>query len=128
FAAGFNIFQEIGPNYLGGMLYCEGRTAIHFTHRMGAVVTLLITLLLAWRLYRAGLIATAAGLTLVLLTQVGLGITNVLAHVPLAVAVAHSAVGGLLLLSLVLVNYRGWPGSIKANRLSSGAGGSWTPG
>src|SRR5690554_6965581 len=73
FAAGFNIFQEIGPNYLGGMLYGEGRTAIHFTHRMGAVVTLLITLLLAWRLYRAGLTATAAGLTLVLLTQVGLG-------------------------------------------------------
>lgn len=128
FAAGFNIFQEIGPNYLGGMLYGEGRTAIHFTHRMGAVVTLLITLLLAWRLYRAGLTATATGLTLVLLTQVGLGITNVLAHLPLAVAVAHNAVGALLLLSLVLVNYRVRPASIKVNRRSSAAVGHWTPG
>lgn len=128
FAAGFNIFQEIGPNYLGGMLYGEGRTAIHFTHRIGAVVTLLITLLLAWRLYRAGLTATAVGLTLVLLTQVGLGITNVLAHLPLAVAVAHNAVGALLLLSLVLVNYRVRPASIKVSHRNSAAVGHWTPG
>ncbi|PRB82873.1 heme A synthase [Pseudomonas sp. MYb185] len=127
FAAGFNIFQEIGPNYLGGMLYGEGRTAIHFTHRVGALVTTLITLLLAWRLYRAGLTATAAWLTLVLLTQVSLGITNVLAHLPLPVAVAHNAVGALLLLSMVLVNYQLRPAVIRVNRKSTGGVGHWTP-
>ena len=127
FAAGFNIFQEIGPNYLGGMLYGEGRTAIHFTHRIGALITTLVTLLLAWRLYRAGLTATAAWLTLVLLTQVSLGITNVLAHLPLAVAVAHNAVGALLLLSMVLVNYQLRPAVIRVNRKSTGGVGHWTP-
>ena len=127
FAAGFNIFQEIGPNYLGGMLYGEGRTAIHFTHRIGALVTLAVTLLLALRLYRAGLTTTAAGLVLVLLTQVGLGITNVLAHIPLAVAVAHNAVGALLLLTLVLVNYQLRPVSIQVNRKSRNVVGHWTP-
>lgn len=127
FAAGFNIFQEIGPNYLGGMLYGEGRTAIHFTHRIGALVTILVTLLLAWRLYRAGLTGTAAWLTLVLLTQVGLGITNVLAHLPLAVAVAHNAVGALLLLSMVLVNYQLRPAPIRVNRKGTGGVGHWTP-
>lgn len=127
FAAGFNIFQEIGPNYLGGMLYGEGRTAIHFTHRVGAVITLLVTLLLAWRLYRAGLTGTAAWLTLVLLTQISLGITNILAHLPLAVAVAHNAVGAVLLLSLVLVNYQLRPVVIRVNRKGTGAVGHWTP-
>ena len=127
FAAGFNIFQEIGPNYLGGMLYGEGRTAIHFTHRIGALVTLAVTLLLALRLYRAGLTTTAAGLVLVLLTQVGLGITNVLAHIPLAVAVAHNAVGALLLLTLVLVNYQLRPVTIQVNRKSRNVVGHWTP-
>ncbi len=127
FAAGFNIFQEIGPNYLGGILYGEGRTAIHFTHRIGALITLAVTLLLAWRLYRAGLTATGAGLALVLLTQVGLGITNVLAHIPLAVAVAHNAVGALLLLTLVLVNYQLRPVSIQVNRKSRNTVGHWTP-
>ena len=127
FAAGFNIFQEIGPNYLGGMLYGEGRTAIHFTHRIGALVTLAVTLLLVWRLYRAGLTTTAAGLALVLLTQVGLGITNVLAHIPLAVAVAHNAVGALLLLTLVLVNYQLRPVTIQVNRKSRNVVGHWTP-
>ena len=127
FAAGFNIFQEIGPNYLGGVLYGEGRTAIHFTHRIGALITLAVTLLLALRLYRAGLTTTAAGLVLVLLTQVGLGITNVLAHIPLAVAVAHNAVGALLLLTLVLVNYQLRPVTTQVNRKSRNVVGHWTP-
>ena len=127
FAAGFNIFQEIGPNYLGGMLYGEGRTAIHFTHRIGALIATAVTLLLAWRLYRAGLTATAAGLTLILFTQVGLGITNVLAHLPLAVAVAHNAVGALLLLSLVLVNYQLRPAMIRVSQRRNNAVGQWTP-
>ncbi|MFA5677048.1 MAG: COX15/CtaA family protein [Pseudomonas sp.] len=128
FVAGFNIFQEIGPNYLGGMLYGEGRTAIHFTHRIGALVTMAGVLLLAWRLYRAGLRATAAGLSLVLFTQIGLGMTNVLAHLPLAVAVAHNAVGALLLLSLVWVNYRLRPAAIRVSTKRSNAVGHWTPG
>lgn len=106
FSAGFNVFQEIGPNYLGGMLDGPGRTAIHFTHRVGAVITSILVLLLAWRLFRSGLGKLAALLTLALVTQVGLGITNVLAHLPLAVAVAHNAVGAVLLLVMVSVNYQ----------------------
>ncbi|QJD59748.1 heme A synthase [Pseudomonas sp. gcc21] len=106
FAAGFNVFQEIGPNYLGGMLDGPGRTAIHFSHRIGAVLTTVLVLLLAWRLFRLGQAGLAATLVVVLGTQVSLGITNVLAHLPLPVAVAHNAVGAVLLLTMVAVNYR----------------------
>ncbi|WP_150305705.1 COX15/CtaA family protein [Pseudomonas saliphila] len=106
FAAGFNVFQEIGPNYLGGMLDGPGRTAIHFSHRIGAIVTSIVVLLLAWRLFRLGQNGLAGLLLVVLGTQVSLGITNVLAHLPLSVAVAHNAVGAVLLLVMVAVNNR----------------------
>lgn len=106
FREGFNVFQEIGPNYLGGMLDGPGRTAIHFSHRVGALITSVLVLLMAWRLVQVGLARLAALLVAVLVVQVSLGITNVLAHLPLAVAVAHNAVGAVLLLVMVTINYQ----------------------
>ena len=106
FAAGFDVFHEIGPNYLGGILDGAGRTAIHVAHRIGALITTVLVLLLAWRLLRSGLSSLAGLVTLALLAQVSLGITNVLAHLPLSVAVAHNAGGACLLLIMVAVNYR----------------------
>lgn len=106
FANGFHLTQHIGPNYLGGQLDSDARTAIHMTHRLGAVLLSLILLLLAWRLRAAGLARLAGLLLLALAVQVSLGVSNVLLHLPLAVAVAHNAGGAALLLVLVLINYR----------------------
>jgi cytochrome c oxidase assembly protein subunit 15 len=106
FANGFHLTQHIGPNYLGGQLDSDARTAIHMTHRLGALLVTLVLLCLAWRLRREGLGRLAAGLLLALGLQVSLGISNVLLHLPLPVAVAHNAGGAGLLLLLVLVNYR----------------------
>ncbi|QZX83198.1 COX15/CtaA family protein [Metapseudomonas otitidis] len=106
FANGFHLTQHIGPNYLGGQLDSDARTAIHMTHRLGALVVTLTLLALAWRLRGEGLGRLAGLLLTVLALQVGLGISNVLFHLPLPVAVAHNGGGALLLLTLVLVNYR----------------------
>jgi cytochrome c oxidase assembly protein subunit 15 len=106
FANGFHLTQHIGPNYLGGQLDSDARTAIHMTHRMGALVLSLVLLLLAWRLRASGLGRLAGLLLLALAVQVSLGVSNVLLHLPLAVAVAHNAGGAALLLVLVLINYR----------------------
>ncbi|MWK60145.1 heme A synthase [Pseudomonas otitidis] len=106
FANGFHLTQHIGPNYLGGQLDSDARTAIHMTHRLGALVVTLTLLALAWRLRCEGLGRLAGLLLAVLALQVGLGISNVLFHLPLPVAVAHNGGGALLLLTLVLVNYR----------------------
>src|SRR5690606_25419812 len=35
FIHAFNFAQDIGPNYLGGLLENEARTAIHVSHRLG---------------------------------------------------------------------------------------------
>jgi cytochrome c oxidase assembly protein subunit 15 len=40
-----------------------------------------------------------------LLAQVTLGIINVLAHLPLAIAVTHHGVAALLMLSLITLNH-----------------------
>ena len=106
FANGFHLTQHIGPNYLGGQLDSDARTAIHMTHRIGAVLVTLVLLLLAWQLKRNGLTRLAGLLVLALAVQVSLGISNVVLHLPLLVAVAHNLGGAALLLTLVLINYR----------------------
>lgn len=98
--------HDIGPNYLGGLLYGEARTAIHVSHRIGALSVTLVLLALAALLRRNGLGRLAALVLGALTLQVGLGIANVVLHLPLPVAVAHNGGGAALLLVLVLVNYR----------------------
>jgi cytochrome c oxidase assembly protein subunit 15 len=109
FAEGFNLFQHIGPNYLGGVMDNAARTAIHFSHRIGAIVTTLYLGLLAWKLFGAALPETrrmAAVVVAALIAQLLLGIGNIVLDFPLAVAVAHNLGGALLLLTIVTLNHR----------------------
>jgi len=109
FKQGFNFAQHVGPNYLGGLLDNEARTAIHLSHRMGAILVSLAILFLSWRLFAVGESKTTRmGIVLigVLVLQLALGVSNVLWALPLPVAVAHNGVGGLLLLCLVSLNHR----------------------
>ncbi len=108
FANGFNVFQEIGPNYLGGQLDNASRVAIHMGHRLGALATLLVVGFLSVQLFGSGeqkLQRMGKIISGVLLLQFALGLGNVLFHFPLFVAVAHNAVGGLLLLTVLTLNY-----------------------
>ena len=106
FANGFHLTQHIGPNYLGGKLDSTARTAIHLTHRIGALLVTFSLVTLAWQLRREGLKGLAGLLVLALGVQIGLGISNVVFHLPLLVAVAHNAGGAALMLTLTLINYR----------------------
>lgn len=106
---GFAVFQDIGPNYLGGQLDNYSRIAIHVVHRAGAVVvciTLLATGILLWRTGSTLVRQWVIVLWLVLLMQISLGVSNILFALPLSVAVAHNAVGALLLLVMVSICYR----------------------
>lgn len=108
--SGFNIFQEIGPNYLGGVMDSDARTAIHYAHRLGAVTVTLFTLgfiLMLWpKTTDTPLRAALIMLGLVLLIQISLGLSNIWFFLPLPVAVAHNLGGAILLLMWVNVNYR----------------------
>jgi len=103
--AGFDLTQQVGPNYLGGQLDSDARVAIHFAHRLGAVLVTLVVGALALRLWRAGS-AVGAVLAAILALQLLLGVANILLLLPLWNATLHNAGGAVLLLCLVLVNYR----------------------
>lgn len=105
FKEGFVLWRGLGINYEFGVLESPARTAIHFTHRIGAIITTLyLGGFAAWLLVRVQqtpVRALAVILMMLLIAQVGLGISNVLFKLPLPVAVAHNAGAALLLLSLL---------------------------
>lgn len=107
---GFNLFQNIGPNYLGGQMGSDARVAIHMMHRVGALAVVLVVgglLLRLWWLTRGtGLVRWVLLAAAVLVLQIALGISNVVFHLPLAIAEAHNAMGAGLLLSMVNLGWR----------------------
>lgn len=109
FKEGFRLWRGLGIDYEGGVLTGKARTAIHMSHRLGAVLVLLIVgtvAVLAMRNQNRTVSHTGKILFALLCVQLGLGVTNVLHFLPLPVAVAHNATAALLLLSLLtLVHY-----------------------
>jgi cytochrome c oxidase assembly protein subunit 15 len=113
FDQAFVLWRGLGIDYEGGVLDHPARVAIHFTHRLGALVTaiMLATLaILALRRARAGKRRLAAAAALgALILQLAIGITTVLQGFPLAWATAHNAGAALLLLSVVTLLRYLWP-------------------
>lgn len=109
-AEGFNFFQSVGPNYLGGQLGSEGRMAIHKAHRVGAIVVtvaLIAVLFLMARQARGSNLQKWVGIAFAALVgQMLLGIVNVLLHIPVSIAVLHNLGGALLLIAMVNLVYR----------------------
>ena len=103
-AEGFNIFQGVGPSYLGGLMDNEARKAIHWVHRLSAIGVAIIVVSLAWRLMRANRLI-ALTMVAVLFAQIALGILNVVWVLPLFNATLHNVGGALLLITLVTVNF-----------------------
>ena len=101
---GFNVFQSVGPNYLGGLMTNEARMAIHWVHRIGAIIVLLVVGALVVQTVKQVAVVGYA-LLVALLTQITLGVLNVVWVLPLLNATAHNTVGALLLLVLVTINF-----------------------
>jgi cytochrome c oxidase assembly protein subunit 15 len=107
FGEGFVLWRGIGQNYEGGVLDHPARVAVHFAHRLGALLAAVLIALLGLRLAlepgtkRDGLAVLAA-----LLLQLTLGVSIVVFGVPLPVAVAHNGAAALLLLTVLNANER----------------------
>lgn len=112
FERAFTIIDKIGLNYQGGLLDQATRMTIHFFHRAGAV--LVFGYWVAFLLY---LLAKAESVVLLrftlvifclLVSQLVLGVCNVVLMLPLAIAVAHNGMAALLLVTVVALNYAVW--------------------
>jgi cytochrome c oxidase assembly protein subunit 15 len=102
----FQVTRELGATADGSPLGLDALTAIHWTHRVGALVTALYVGTLALVLLRTnGYAPYGAVLGLVLVLQIMLGIANVMLKLPLPLAVAHNAGAAALLVTLVVLNF-----------------------
>lgn len=102
FGEAFTPWRGVGVDYEGGILDQDARVAIHLTHRLGAVVVVGLFAWLITRLFASpGMRAPASLLTVLLSTQITLGVLNVVLALPLWVAVAHNGTAALLLASMV---------------------------
>ena len=102
----FQIVRDLGMTAAGESLSNEALTAIHWSHRVGALITFTYLLIFGVFLMQVAALKFYSKLMLVFLfTQVGLGIANVILSLPLALAVAHNATAALLLGSVVMINF-----------------------
>jgi heme a synthase len=104
----FILWRGLGIDYEGGVLDHPARVAIHFVHRLGAVVAALVlgfASIAALRLGPTRGVRVAGGvLGAILVCQLILGPIMVVRALPLALATAHNAVAALLLLAAVALN------------------------
>jgi cytochrome c oxidase assembly protein subunit 15 len=103
FGHGFTIWRELGVGADGGWLPFAALTAIHWTHRLGALVVFTALLLFAWRLWRSAdhqARQWARRLLLVAAWQFLSGVSNVVLDWPLLAALAHTGGAAALLVLL----------------------------
>ncbi|MDA9356371.1 COX15/CtaA family protein, partial [Gammaproteobacteria bacterium] len=108
FKNGFNMAQEVGPNYLYGLLDNPARVAIHYSHRVTAILVTIVFVILMSKLWFSPAAPLASTLGILLLTQISLGIINVVYVLPLYIAIAHNLIAASLLATIFMVNYLAW--------------------
>ena len=105
FKDAFVLWRGLGIDYEGGVLDHPARIAIHVVHRIGALLTtavfLLIAVLSVARGRNARVRGAGLGIAAMLVLQLAIGIAMVTKGFPLSLATAHNAGAALLLLSAV---------------------------
>ena len=109
FANGFHFFRELGRTGDGDLLPLPALTAIHLSHRIGAVLVLLGVGWAGWRALRTpGAESLGVAVLGMLGLQWALGLSNVWFSLPLPVAVAHNGGAAVLLALVLMLNFRAY--------------------
>jgi cytochrome c oxidase assembly protein subunit 15 len=104
FGNAFHVLRELGQTPQGELLSRDALTAIHWAHRVFALVAVAV---IGWAAYRATRSSRilAALIAALLAAQFSIGVANVIVSRPLALAAAHNAGAALLLVALVVLNF-----------------------
>ncbi|MEX3956528.1 heme A synthase [Trinickia sp. EG282A] len=107
FAHGFHLWRALGMTADGDVITQDALVAIHWTHRTFAfaVIAYLVALALRLRGFES-LRRPANGVLLVLAIQFATGLSNIVLQWPLPIAVAHNGGAAVLLLLVVMLNFR----------------------
>ena len=106
FASGFTWWRALGLTSDGEPIAVQALVAIHWTHRMFAIVVTAVVGVLIWQLWRSGLSRLAQGLAALLVVQLVTGLSNVVLQWPLLLAVLHSGGAALLVAVIVVALHR----------------------
>ncbi|WDZ95526.1 COX15/CtaA family protein [Herbaspirillum sp. WKF16] len=107
FGHGFTLWRHLGMTAAGDFLPFQALTAIHWVHRSFAFVVILYVVWLAHRALRdGGLRKTGRWLLIVLALQLCTGLATIYLNWPLAIAVVHNGGAALLVVLLVMLNYK----------------------
>jgi cytochrome c oxidase assembly protein subunit 15 len=107
FEHGFTLWRELGKTAAGHYLPFSALVAIHWVHRMFALVVVAVMGLAVWRAWGLpGLGKTARYLAATLAVQLFTGVATVYFDFPLAIAVLHNAGAALLVLLVTMLNYK----------------------
>jgi cytochrome c oxidase assembly protein subunit 15 len=105
FINAFHMVRDLGMAADGGTLKIEALETIQWVHRVGALVVFIYFTVLAYLLHQNMALRTLSKLLFaVLLIQVILGISNLVLHLPLPLAVGHNMFAALLLALTIIVN------------------------
>lgn len=105
FGTAFHWVRELGQTAEGKPLELSAFTAIQWTHRVGALITFMYLSILAFMLLKNSRLKSFGIILLtLLLVQISLGISNLILHLPLALAVGHNMGAALLLITIVAIN------------------------
>ncbi len=106
-SAGFTMWRDLGRMPDGSAITLQALIAIHWAHRLFAVVASSLLLAAAAALARQRSLRRLAGwLVLALLAQIALGVSLVELDHPLVPAVAHNGVAALMVLLLTAACWR----------------------
>lgn len=107
FNHGFTLWRHLGKTADGDYLPFSALTAIHWTHRTFAFVVFAVVGWLAHKAMKTeGLYKTGRWILIVLAAQLLTGLATIFLDWPLALAVAHNGGAALLVLLLVMLNYK----------------------
>ena len=107
FANAFHVIRPLGVGPDGSLLTLEALTAIHWAHRVGAIVVSVVLISFAFSLFKVSSGKKAAFMLLGLLAaQLLLGLSNVWFSLPLPVAVGHNGVAAMLVVWMLIINLR----------------------
>ncbi len=110
FRDAFVLWRSVWVNFQGGILPNAARVAIHFTHRLGAlVVTVVLGGTCGYIISRRSLAAArpyAYAVLAALALQLAIGITMVLESFPLLITTAHTGGAAVLLIALLALVHK----------------------
>ena len=117
FSNGFHLWRDLGQTQSGQLLTLDALRAIHWGHRLGSVVTLVILIYVGFKALKVSIVQGCPvmrrwsfALLALSLVQLLTGMSNVILDWPLLAALMHTGGAAALLIAIVTLSWMTYRG------------------